>query len=260
MFPFTIAVLIACLDEGQPTSETIEDFTVLEEDAGEEEVLTEEPLDFIGSWEDNYGTMMDVTEEIISDSWGSIYEVSSFDNNLAWVTARNAANNTHYPDLWSKFQWYMGETELQYCHIAYQSENEEAALTLWADISDVVTGCNGSPWKIIRRQIEIMGSYTDNGGENHAVNAFTWTSGESTFVISTSNNEEGWAVAQNDSGNESNPGLWSKFEWHNTSDSLVYCQSASNAVDQIAAQAVIADKSDLDTGCDGRPWGILTTQ
>jgi hypothetical protein len=257
MYSVLITVTIACSNEETPTSTSIEDFTGLGEDSGEE--TTVEPLDFMGSWEDNYGSLIEVTEDEISDAWSNSYAISSYDNEVGWVTAQNNSSNSYNPDLWSKFDWFMAESELYYCQIAYDAADEETAMAQSADSSDLETGCNGFSWSILRTQIDIMGSYTDNWGGEHVVSAFLWKSGASLYAISSFSNEDGWIVAQNGSENSSNPDLWSKLEWYFEADSLYYCQSAYNATDPETAQSTMADKTDLEVGCGGFSWSTLVT-
>ena len=254
MYSVLITALTACSDQERPPSEPIEDFTGLEEDTGEETAV--EPLEFMGSWEDNYGALIEVQEDTITIGTSS-FAISSYENAAGWVTAQNSSTNSHNPNLWSKFDWHMGEV-LYYCQIAYDASDEEIAMAINADSSDLETGCNGFSWSILRTQIDVMGSYVDNLGNNHVISSFLWTSGESISAISTSSNEEGWAVAKNDSGNTYNPDLWSKFEWYYTTESVYYCQSSIDSADAETAQAVMADRTDLETGCVGFSWNTLT--
>ena len=68
-----------------------------------------------------------------------------------------------------------------------------------------------------------------------------------------------WIVAQNASTNAYNPDLWSKFEWMYDADTLYYCQSAYDAADAQTAQDTMADRDDVNAGCGGFGWSILTS-
>ncbi|MEC9073351.1 MAG: hypothetical protein VX938_13255, partial [Myxococcota bacterium] len=70
-------------------------------------------------------------------------------------------------------------------------------------------------------------------------------------------------VAQNDSTNEYNPDLWSRFQWTSTEDGQhYYCQVAFDAADEATAWALdSADETDPAAGgCGGFPWTTLTAQ
>jgi hypothetical protein len=82
--------------------------------------------------------------------------------------------------------------------------------------------------------------------------------GDSVFHVLEVVNDESWLVAENDSDNEFNPGLYSRFEWTEAEGSLYYCQSvfaAQSAED--ASTEPPADAEDLDAGCGGFSWTAL---
>ena len=108
-----------------------------------------EPLAFIGSWEDNYGTLLDVTESDIIDNYGNGFSIDSYSNEEQYVIAQNGSDNTYNPDLWSKFEWTTANDELYYCQIAYDAADAETAMDATADANDVEAGCNGFGWSIL---------------------------------------------------------------------------------------------------------------
>ena len=66
------------------------------------------------------------------------------------MIAINDSNNEYSPGLWSRFDFLVGDGELSYCQISYNSESFTAALgASAADSSDAEAGCNGSPWSVI---------------------------------------------------------------------------------------------------------------
>ena len=111
-------------------------------------------------------------------------------------------------------------------HTAEASEQDAIDFPA-ADASDMETGCNGFSWSEMRALLDIQGSYTDNWGSSHTVDAWKWSMGDSDFHVSVSDNSGNWLVAQNASDNAWNPDLWSKFEWAwDSENNLYYCQTA----------------------------------
>jgi hypothetical protein len=150
---------------------------------------------------------------------------------------------------------------MYYCQAAYDAANESDAMAAAADATDLAAGCGGFGWSILRGSLAISGDYDDNWGGSHSINAFSWTSGSSSYDISQYDNDAGWIVAQNGSTNSWNAGLWSKFEWTMDSNQvLYYCQSAYDAASETVAMAAAADANDLTGGCGGFGWSILSEQ
>ncbi len=123
----------------------------------------------------------------------------------------------------------------------------------------VVVGCGTSTGG----DIEIAGSYTD-GFAQHQIGGVRWTmSGmdfSAGFTVMRVNNDEDWAVAQNDAENAFNPGQWSRFEWVRADGTLYFCQSTFDAATEAAAVgASRPDRSSpATTGCGTFPWSVLT--
>lgn len=107
--------------------------------------------------------------------------------------------------------------------------------------------------------LEIVGSYDDGFG-NHEITADTWTIADTAvFHIVEFDNAAGFLIANNDDDNEYAPGLWSRFEWVEDGDTLYYCQPVYDGETEDAARdAAGADPADLDMGCGGFPWSVLT--
>lgn len=113
-------------------------------------------------------------------------------------------------------------------------------------------------------EIEIAGSYND-GFADHTIGGVRWTmSGmdfTAGFTIMRVNNDEDWAVAQNDADNAFNAGQWSRFEWTRVGSTLYFCQSTYDAGDEAAAVASTRpDRSNpAMSGCGTFPWSVLTS-
>ena len=107
--------------------------------------------------------------------------------------------------------------------------------------------------------LAIQGQYVDVYETSHEITESTWTQGESVFQISQFSNDTKMVIAQNDSGNEYNPNLWSRFDWTENADGLWYCQTAYDAAtEEDAMNTAAADPSDpATTGCSSFPWTML---
>jgi hypothetical protein len=108
--------------------------------------------------------------------------------------------------------------------------------------------------------LEIVGDYTDDFGGTHEITADTWTiDGAGVFHVLDFDNDTDYLVAQNDADNTYSPDLFSRFEWVENGDGLYLCQSVFDAESESAAHdAAGADPDDLETGCGGFPWSVLT--
>lgn len=114
-------------------------------------------------------------------------------------------------------------------------------------------------------ELAISGSYTDAWGTQHEVTGATWTQTyagypSDVFHVTAFDNDQRWLVAENDPANTWNPGLWSRFDWHDDgAGELYFCQTAYDAVDSSAAlETPAADAADLSAGCGGFGWTHLT--
>ncbi|MBO4712171.1 hypothetical protein J5681_09715 [bacterium] len=232
---------------------------------------TEEPLEIIGSYLDDWGTFHVISEAdwSMESSYGkSVYHISQYDNEQDFVIAQNDKDNEYNPELWSRFDYTEKDGDLYYCQTAFDAESEEAALaTAAADKTDPATsGCGDYPWTKLNEPTEIMGNYTDDYETSHVITATDWTMessyGKSVYHFSQYDNENDFIIAQNDKDNEYNPELWSRFDYTEKDSALYYCQTAFDAESEEAALAVpAADKTDpATTGCGGYAWTKLTAK
>ena len=109
--------------------------------------------------------------------------------------------------------------------------------------------------------IDIVGDYDDGfGGFVRIAETFvsyTWY-GED-IAISAYDNDGGWIVGQNSPNDPWSPNLWSRMEWVETADAVLWCQTEFAAESEEAALAgASADREDAETGCSGFPWTVLT--
>lgn len=125
-----------------------------------------------------------------------------------------------------------------------------------------VAGCNGGG--TTSETPEIAGTYTDAFGGTHTVTATRWEqTGEgfaSGFTITFVNNDEDWAVAQNDATNAFSPSLYSRFEWVEVGGTLYFCQAPYDAATEAAAiDSARPSRTDpATTGCGMFGWSALT--
>ena len=217
-------------------------------------------LDVLGAWIDDWGSFHDVTYE----SWTidtSVFHITQFDNDAAFLVAQNDAANEWNGDLWSRFDWTHDGADLYYCQVAYDAADEaSAAANTSADRTDLSTGCAGFGWSKLSVRLEIIGSYVDDWGYAHDVTQDRWDNEGSVFHITQFDNDADFLVAQNDASNAWNAELWSRFDWTHDGAELYFCQSAYDAADEATAAAnTSADRADLATGCAGFGWSKLTS-
>lgn len=220
-------------------------------------------LDIRGEYKDFFGGSHIINNETwINDALQ--FNISQYNNDLKIVIAQNDAANEWNPSLWSKFQWTIDElNNIFYCQTAFEAATEDDAIsTPPADVTDLESGCNNYPWSMLREPLPISGQYADNWGSSHDINPFRWimSAGESVsvFRIFQMDIEDQSFLAQNDFNNEYHPEKFSKFEWNIVENSLYYCQSVFDAESPEDAAMATADRSDLDTGCAGFSWSMLT--
>lgn len=126
-------------------------------------------------------------------------------------------------------------------------------------VSDAMT----SDAVVVAQEIEIAGTYSD-GFATHEIEGDRWTmSGtdfSSGFTLTRVNNDEDWAIAQNDSSNAFSGGLYSRFEWVRVGTDLYFCQAPYDAATEAdALSAARPDRSDpATTGCGTFSWSLLT--
>ena len=110
--------------------------------------------------------------------------------------------------------------------------------------------------------VEIAGTWADNFGGDHEVSNLAWTSygGTSLVALTQFDNEENWAVGQNDSELSYSPDKWSRFDWTTDANgSLWFCTTAYDAeTESDALDAAAPDETDPGTsGCGSFPWSRL---
>lgn len=191
------------------------------------------------------------------------YQITQYDNDNRFLIAQNDSNNSQYPDQFSRYDWMTGEHgQVWFCHTTGQAASEEAALATAApDGTDPANGgCGNRHWNILQVMLPIDGTWND-GFADHVIEESTWNiGGNSNFLIRWIAPTEDYLIAQNHWDNPYFPELWSRFDWHiDDTGAVYYCQSAYNAADQAAAEAVTgADASDMTAGCGGFAWSLLT--
>jgi hypothetical protein len=112
--------------------------------------------------------------------------------------------------------------------------------------------------------LEIAGRYQDDYGTLHSISDTAWNMDfggtESRFVVLSHSNAHHYLLAQNHPSNAFGGGLFSRFDWTRRGGELWFCQTAYDAPDWTAVQAVpAADASDpASGGCAGFAWSRLT--
>ena len=115
-------------------------------------------------------------------------------------------------------------------------------------------------YKCYPEHLEIAGEYTDNYGGTQIIGPSIWDQGAfmGKFNISSWNNDSNYLVAQNDSDNEYNADLYSRFDWTIDGTDTYFCQTVyDKETAQDAIDATPADSEDLDAGCGGFSWNKL---
>ena len=108
--------------------------------------------------------------------------------------------------------------------------------------------------------LEIAGVYTDSFGVEHEISSETWIMGAADiFLVDSFSNDEDYLIAENDSENEWNPSLWSRFDWVEDANGLWFCQTAYMAASREEALSTsAADISDPEkSGCGRFSWTSL---
>ena len=148
--------LIACGEKGSDTaSDTAGEETIEETDTGETEVEdtgenSADALAITGEYIDGWGGKHTITDTTWT-SGDSVFNISTFDNDLMFLAAQNDRANEYNPEMWSRFDWHYGtERELYYCQIAFDAVDESSAIgTDRADDRDLETGCGGFAWSTL---------------------------------------------------------------------------------------------------------------
>lgn len=242
------------------TNDDTDDVADTDVDTDTETAAPDEANDLVGEWVDNWHGQHAVT----ADSWNSfglVYTIASWDDADKWIVAQNDAEDPYNPSKWSRFDWAVVDGATYYCQTAFAAASQaEAETTAPADATNLAGGCGGFGWSGLRPVLaDISGTWTDNWGGGHVVDAWSWESGDAAFAIVETHADDQWVVAQNDANNTYNPGLFSVFEWTLDGADLYYCQSSYDAASAAAAaSATKADRGDLAAGCGGFGWSKLS--
>jgi hypothetical protein len=110
-----------------------------------------EPLAIRGTYVDNYGGNHVIDEKTWYNSETSSFGIASYDNENGIVIAVNAETNTYSPNLWSRFDWVVQDSQLYYCQVRYDADSQaEAENSDAPDAADPAnSGCNGFPWSML---------------------------------------------------------------------------------------------------------------
>ncbi len=111
-------------------------------------------------------------------------------------------------------------------------------------------------------ELALVGTWDTNWGGFVRVTAegvsFSWL-GDDIVAITRFDNAGHWMVGQNTSADTWFPGMWSRFDWVDTGDGILWCQTAfAAASEQDALDTPAADATDTETGCGGFEWTVLT--
>jgi len=237
-------------------------------------------LALIGEYVDDY----DTTHTVSWDKWQqtssygeSEFNILSYDNEVMYLVAQNAATNAYNPDLFSRFDWAVVEGGTYYCQTAYDAATaEDAAAVEAADATNpAVSGCGQFAWTKLHDLAdvpEIAGVYGDNwGSTTHTILPGSWTQSfpddadgnpvdPLVFTVKQFNNEAKYLIAQNGASNAYNPSLFSRFDWTEVEGTLYYCQTAYAAItEDVALATPAANATDPATsGCGDFSWTKLT--
>jgi len=256
----TAGLLVAC-DEGT-------DPAVEAEEQGD--------LLILGEYADNWGSYHSVTAATWTTGYApnaAVFHIETYSNDAEYLIAENDADNAFAAGLWSRFDWTEDGGDLYYCQTAFDAASAaDAETTEPADDGDLVEGCGGFGWTQLIAgglpDLAIVGNYTDDFGDSHAISSDQWlqsfSSGDTlTFAIELYDNHEQFIVAENGDDDLYNAGLFSRFDWTWDADSILYyCQSAFDAetADDAEATARPDDSDPASAGCgvSSFAWTSLT--
>ncbi|GEM_PF-630745 len=106
-------------------------------------------------------------------------------------------------------------------------------------------------------------AYTDADGVPHNITWDLWESGDTPtdwVNLSYVDNTANFAVGKNDTTNQFDACLWSRYDWTEAGATLYYCLTVTDATTEDAAiNATSPDSSDpTKDGCNGFAWTELT--
>ncbi len=271
-----IGISLAGLLAGCPTSSSDDDDSATDDDdsAGDDDDAVDDddtgPIEVEGVWFDGWDFQIidDATWTLGAPPAQSDHLISDYSNADDWAVAQNAPDHPWNPDLWSLFEWTWFGDAWWICQTAFDAASEEEALA--ADPADPAApdtdGCGGFPWSTLvasQGPVAIIGDWLDDWGFDHAIRQDSWTmdpNGTPSVVWFTQyDNDAGWIVGQNDGVDSWNPDLWSRYDYILEADSVRFCQITFDAADEATALAdESADREDMDAGCAGFAWSLLT--
>lgn len=223
---------------------------------------------FVSEW-----AFMLVRDDGLYDGWAPAdrtHTLERYDNAAQYLVAQNAPDDDFNPDKWSRFDWTWGEDgTLYWCQSAFGADTaDDAEGVETADRTDPATsGCGGSfPWSAFSADqgpIALAGVWESADAVIYDLSdeSGAWTVGADAFALASYDNGAGYAIAQNGSENETDPELWSRFDWTwDDTGALYLCHTTGDAVDAEAAEAEAApNRTDpADDGCGDGPWTALT--
>ena len=217
--------------------------------------------DVFGVWTDTYGFAHEIDQQRWRQDFG-VWHIARWDAASGAIFARNDAGNTYFPNRWSRFDTSVQGGQVWYCQTAYAAASlADAVATPAADATDLAGGCAGFAWsELVLAEPDIAGVWTDAYGTTHAIDAFAWDQGWTSFDVERYSNLDRVIIAQNAASAPFFPGLWSRFDWTEVAGDVWYCQTAYDAVSAWdARQTPAADPTDpANGGCGGFAWTQLT--
>ena len=109
----------------------------------------------------------------------------------------------------------------------------------------------------------IVGEFTDDYGSRYSITQALWTQQpRSRYRIVQWHADQQYAIAQNDSGNPSEKGRWTRIDWMQFTGMAPYewgfCYSAFNAETAAIAESThVANRAAPRTGCNGFPFSRM---
>ncbi|MBL4632241.1 MAG: hypothetical protein JKY56_00105 [Kofleriaceae bacterium] len=108
----------------------------------------------------------------------------------------------------------------------------------------------------------VLGDFVDDYGIRYQITSSEWGQLPGTiFHISKWDSEEMYLIAQNDSANPGDGGLWTRIDWVLLPDMpdypWAYCLTAYDARSAEAAEATQANRDQPRSGCNGFPFSRM---
>lgn len=242
------------------------------EGSGSSDAVDETRIAIVGDYDTNFGGFARITETEIDNDWyaPASHAVVSWSNAEQWIIAQNDASDAFNPGLFSRFDYLVDGERVWWCQTVFDAVDAATAAAVdRADASDPATGgCGGAfPWTELtpgQGPMSLSGEWVDGFGQGQTFSGDQWVldAGEfGTFtgtIVSYSNAEE-FFVSENGDDNGETAGLFSRVDWTLFGDAFYYCQTAFDAADAAAAEAVSrADDAAPDAGgCGDFAWSRL---